>query len=91
MWSSLTGWKQQLGSPPHRVQLARWHGTRNPGSKDKQKMETLLPKLRDKIVAAWGAGESGFQSEQVEALGEWRWSKGEEKDDILISRGHLEH
>ena len=54
-------------------------------------METLLPKLRDKIVAAWGAGESGFQSEQVEALGEWRWSKGEEKDDILISRGHLEH
>ena len=70
MWSSLTGWKQQLGSPPHRVQLARWHGTRKPGSKDKQKMETLLPKLRDKIVAAWGAGESGFQSEQVEALGE---------------------
>ena len=55
---------------PHRVQLARWHGTRNPGRKDKQKMETLLPKLRDKIVAAWGAGESGFQSEQVEALGE---------------------
>merc|ERR1712012_627562 len=30
--------------------LAR-HGTRNPGSKDKQKMETLLPRLRDKIVA----------------------------------------
>ena len=70
--------------------LAR-HGTRNPGSKDKQKMETLLPRLRDKIVAAWGAGESGLQSEQVEALRGWRWSKGEEKDNILTSTGHLEH
>ena len=54
---------------------------RNPGSKDKQKMDTLLPRLRDKIVAAWGAGDSGLQSEQVEVLGEWRWSKGEEKEE----------
>ena len=60
--------------------LAR-HGTRNPGSKDKQKMETLFPWLRDKIVAAWGAGESGLQSEQVEALRVWRWTKGKEKDN----------
>ena len=70
--------------------LAR-HGTRNPSIGDMQEMVTSLPKLRDNIVAAWEAGQSELDSEQVKALREWSWEKAGQEENILTSSGHLEH
>ena len=43
--------------------------------KDMEEMETSLPKLRDNILAAWQNGQSELDTEQVEALKDWRWEK----------------
>ena len=54
-------------------------------------MATSLPKLRDNILAAWEDGRTGLDSEEVEALRDWRWEKDGQEDNILTSSGHLEH
>ena len=76
---------------PGLVWLLARHGTRNPSSYDMQKMPTRLPNLRDNILAAWEAGQTGLDSAQADALKEWRWEKAGQEENILTSTGHLEH
>ena len=54
-----------------------------------QAMAARLPKLRDNIVAAWEDGTTGLDSEQVDALKEWRWEKEGQEENILTSSGRL--
>ena len=60
---------------PRQVWLLARHGARNPSLDDMEEMETSLPKLRDNILAAFDNEQSGLDTEQVEALREWRWVK----------------
>ena len=59
------------------------HGTRNPGARDMAKMETLLPGLRDQLVAAWQRGRSELAEEDYVKMLQWKFTLEPEDEGLL--------
>jgi len=66
------------------------HGSRNPGDDEILEMTTLLPELRDRIVAAADAGEGSLTFLEVKDLKNWTLDLAPEDDKLLTDSGKLE-
>merc|ERR1719297_347394 len=66
------------------------HGSRRPGDDEILEMTTLLPELRDRIVAAADAGEGSLTFLEVKDLKNWTLNLTAEDDKLLTDSGKLE-
>jgi len=66
------------------------HGSRQPGDDEILEMTTLLPELRDRIVAAADAGEGSLTFLEVKDLKNWTLDLAPEDDKLLTDSGKLE-
>jgi len=66
------------------------HGSRQPGDDEILEMTTLLPELRDRIVAAADAGEGSLTFLEVKDLKNWTLDLSPDDDKLLTDSGKLE-
>lgn len=66
------------------------HGSRNPGDDEIIEMNTLLPELRDRIVAAADAGEGGLTFSEIRDLKKWKFDLTPADDKLLTDSGKME-
>ena len=71
------------GCKPMMLWMYVRHGTRNPGARDMAKMETLLPGLRDQLVAAWQRGRSELAEEDYVKMLQWKFTLEPEDEGLL--------
>jgi len=65
-------------------------GSRNPGDDEILEMTTLLPELRDRIVAAADVGEGSLTFSEVRSLKSWTLDLEPWNDKLLTESGKLE-
>merc|ERR1719333_682104 len=66
------------------------HGSRRPGDDEILEMTTLLPELRDRIVAAADVGKGTLTFLEVKDLRNWSLNLTAEDDKLLTDSGKLE-
>jgi len=66
------------------------HGSRRPGDDEILEMTTLLPELRDRIVAAADVGKGSLTFLEVKDLRNWSLNLTAEDDKLLTDSGKLE-
>merc|ERR1712110_856733 len=78
------------GSEPLMMWMYIRHGSRQPGDDEILEMTTLLPELRDRIVAAADAGEGSLTFLEVKDLKNWTLDLSPEDEKLLTDSGKLE-
>merc|ERR1712179_507627 len=66
------------------------HGSRNPGDDEILDMTSLLPELRDKILAAADAGEGSLTFKEIMDLKDWTLDMAPTDEKLLTESGKLE-
>jgi len=66
------------------------HGSRNPGDDEIIEMNTIMPELRDRIVAAADAGEGSLTFSEIRDLKNWKFDLTPEDDKLLTDSGKME-
>jgi len=78
------------GCEPMMMWMYVRHGSRNPGDDEILEMKTLLPALRDEIVAAWDDGAGSMTGEEIAALKDWRLDLDVSEEKLLTKSGRRE-
>merc|ERR1711909_132216 len=78
------------GCEPLMVWMYIRHGSRNPGDDEILDMTSLLPELRDKILAAADAGEGSLTFKEIMDLKDWTLDLSPEDEKLLTESGKLE-
>jgi len=66
------------------------HGARNPGDDEILDMTSLLPELRDRILAAADAGEGSLTFKEIMDLKDWTLDMAPTDEKLLTESGKLE-
>jgi len=74
----------------HPGKLMIFFQIRQPGDDEILEMTTLLPELRDRIVAAADAGEGSLTFLEVKDLKNWTLDLSPDDDKLLTDSGKLE-
>lgn len=66
------------------------HGTRNPGTKDMNKMNSILPIFRDNILLNHKAGRGSLCKDDLNNLEKWKFRANLTDDKFLVREGYKE-
>lgn len=80
-----------LGCSARQLWILSRHGTRNPGTKEMEKMQSELPKLRDSILLNHYEGNKGsLCQDDLDNLKDWKFSANVDDNKFLVREGQKE-